>query len=69
MNEQKPEESLSFSRTFQPEDLDVMVDRTLALFDTGDLQESNELAVYNMHNLLQNVAEYAKSVSRKLSGR
>ncbi len=65
----KQDESLSFSREFQPEDLENMVAKTLELFETGNLQESNELAVYNVHNLLQNMAEYAKNVSAKISDR
>ena len=62
-------ESLSFARDYTDEDLDGMVDRTLELFDNGDLRQSNEAAVYNIHNLLEHMAEYAKRAGKKLSER
>ena len=69
MNELTKNENLSFGRTYTEQDLERMVDQTLQLFDNGDLQQSNEIAVYNVHNLLQNIAEYAKGMGNKLSER
>lgn len=69
MEPAKQTEALSFGRTYQTEDLERMVDKTLDLFDSGDLQTSNEVAVYNVHNLLQNIADYAEKMGEKLGQR